>query len=105
MIEQVDREDRGRGEGARAPLFSLGRTVATPAALAALTAEDIETAIHRHVRGDWGNLSDHDREENEFSLKRGFRILSAYTGANGTKFWVITEADRSSTTVLLPSDY
>ena len=61
--------------------------------------------IHRHSIGDWGELDDEDKAENELSLKEGFRILSSYTDRNGTKFWIITEADRSSTTVLLPEDY
>lgn len=85
--------------------FPLGQLVATPAALAELTHEDIQTALKRHLRGDWGDLDKEDKTENELSLEKGFRLLSAYKGANGTKFWIITEADRSYTTVLLPSDY
>jgi len=57
------------------------------------------------VNGDWGELDEHDRKENEFSLKSGFRILSSYALSNGAKIWVITEADRSSTCLLLPSEY
>jgi hypothetical protein len=85
--------------------FQLGRVVITPAALEALDTEDVVAAMRRHVTGDWGELDEHDRAENELSLRQGFRLLSAYTAASGTKFWVITEADRSVTTVLLPSDY
>jgi hypothetical protein len=70
-----------------------------------LTNEDILSALSRHSRGDWGDVGDADREENELSLREGFRLLSAYRAANGTKFWVITEADRSLTTVLLPEEY
>ena len=55
--------------------------------------------------GDWGELCEEDRQENEFSLREGFRLLSAYTSAQGEKFWVITERDRSVTTVLLPEEY
>ena len=61
--------------------------------------------LHRHVVGDWGDLDGDDRAENELSVQEGFRILSAYHLRNGTKIWVITEADRSSTTILLPEEY
>ena len=83
----------------------LGHIVATPNALLRLTNEDILMSIQRHQAGDWGDVCEEDRQENELSLKQGFRLLSVYHGANGTKFWIITEADRSSTTVLLPEDY
>ncbi|HYE17365.1 MAG TPA: hypothetical protein VEA69_02915 [Tepidisphaeraceae bacterium] len=89
----------------RAPKFSLGQVVATPAALEVLADSDVRTALARHASGDWGELDPADTAENETSLTHGFRLLSAYTSAAGTKFWVITEADRSATTVLLPSDY
>jgi hypothetical protein len=87
--------------------FPLGRIVATPGALGALeeAGENPGTFIKRHSAGDWGELDDHDRQENELSVERGFRILSSYTLASGTKLWIITEADRSSTTLLLPSEY
>jgi hypothetical protein len=85
--------------------FSLGRIVATPAALQVLSEIDIRTALARHIRGDWGDLDKRDKAENELALEEGFRLLSAYSTASGKKFWVITEADRSVTTVLLPEDY
>ena len=85
--------------------FSLGQTVATPNALSKLTHEDILKALDRHVTGDWGEASKEERNENELSFKKKFRLLSVYRGTNGTKFWIITEADRSFTTVLLPEDY
>ena len=85
--------------------FRLGHIVATPNALERLSQDDILTAIGRHQAGDWGDVSVADREENELSLKQGFRLLSVYHSGNGTKFWLITEADRSATTVLLPEDY
>jgi len=85
--------------------FLLGRIVATPNALEVLTEIAIRSALARHMRGDWGDLDEHDKAENELSLAQGFRLLSAYQSAEGTKFWVITEADRSVTTVLLPEDY
>ena len=89
------------------PLFPLGRVVATPGALAALEAagELPHRYLARHVRGDWGELPDEDRKENELSLREGFRILSAYRTRLGVRLWVITEADRSSTCVLLPEEY
>jgi hypothetical protein len=79
--------------------------VATPNALAQLTQDDILRGLQRHQAGDWGDMDEHDRQENELSLKSGFRLLSVYRAANGVKFWIITEADRSATTVLLPEDY
>ena len=85
--------------------FRLGHIVATPNALTSLTEEDIVAAIQRHQAGDWGDLPEEDRQENELSLQQGFRLLSAYCSAQGVKFWIITEADRSVTTLLLPEDY
>ena len=85
--------------------FKLGQTVITPNALETVLPADVFHAIQRHASGDWGELCAADKAENELSLREGFRILSAYRDANGTKFWIITEADRSVTTVLLPEDY
>ena len=87
--------------------FALGQTFITPGAEEALNIAG-ETAIQflrRHISGDWGELSEDDVHENELSLKEGFRLLSAYRTAKGQKIWIITEADRSSTTILLPSEY
>jgi hypothetical protein len=83
----------------------LGQTVATPAALRVLTRPDIAAALRRHAAGDWGDVDAHDRTANDDALRTGERLLSVYRAANGTAFWVITEADRSVTTVLLPDDY
>jgi hypothetical protein len=87
--------------------FPLGQVVATPGALAALqeTGEEPTQYLRRHNGGDWGELGNHDTQENETSLQHGFRLLSAYTLRNGVKIWIITEADRSSTTILLPQEY
>jgi hypothetical protein len=87
--------------------FPLGQIVSTPGALDALARAGQEPwqFIERHVAGDWGEVDEHDRGENELSLKKGFRILSAYTLSDGTKIWIITEADRSSTCLLLPEEY
>jgi hypothetical protein len=89
----------------RTPRFPLGRLVATPGALEALTNDDIQRALSRHLVGDWGDLDADDKRANDGSLKSGDRLLSAYHGHGLTKFWIITEADRSLTTVLLPSEY
>ena len=85
--------------------FRLGHIVATANALAVLSQDDILAAIQRHQAGDWGDVPEEDRQENELSLQQGSRLLSAYSSAQGVKFWIITEADRDSTTVLLPEDY
>jgi hypothetical protein len=87
--------------------FSPGTVVATQGALAAFQAsgDDPLALLVKHISGDWGNVDEHDRVENELSLRHGLRLLSAYTLSNGTKVWVITEADRSATTFLLPDEY
>ena len=85
--------------------FRLGRIVATPNALKSITRNDILKAIGRHQSGDWGDLCAEDRKANDDALIQHTRILSVYHAANRTTFWLITEADRSVTTVLLPEDY
>ena len=89
------------------PRFPLGQVVATPGALAALEEAGDRPAdlLKRHLAGDWGEVDEHDRQENERSLADGCRLLSAYTLSTGTRLWIITEADRSSTTLLLPEEY
>jgi hypothetical protein len=87
--------------------FPLGETYITPGAEEALMIAG-QTGIEflrRHMSGDFGHLADEDAQENELSLQEGFRVLSAYRTAKGQKLWIITEADRSSTTILLPSEY
>jgi hypothetical protein len=89
------------------PLFHLGRVVTTPGALDAL-AEAGQTPwefLARHVQGDWGDISDSDRQANDDALKDGSRLLSAYQTKTGRRLWVMTEADRSSTCLLLPDEY
>lgn len=90
-----------------APKFMLGCAVATPGALIALkeAQDSVRTYLNRHASGDWGEVSSQDAAENELSLLAGFRLLSAYRIKDGTRIWIITEADRSATTVLLPEEY
>lgn len=90
-------------------LFPLGQVTMT-AGVCARVAENAEFAKHvtqgvqRHASGDWGSVDDADRRENELSLQQGARLLSAYGEGDG-KIWIITEADRSLTTILFPSEY
>jgi hypothetical protein len=84
--------------------FPLGQLVITRKAAGRLSPEEIADGIARHARGDWGDLSPQDAAENDLSLREGFRLLSAY-GRGDRRFWIITEADRSATTILLPADY
>ena len=87
------------------PKFPLGATVITPTALNELNEDEVRNALQRHHCGDWGHTCDADREENELSLKEGHRLFSVYYSSAGRKFWIITECDRSVTTVLMPEDY
>jgi hypothetical protein len=89
----------------RSPL-PLGKVVATPGALKLLSemGEDPFGYITRHAAGDWGNLCAFDRRQNEIALQDGYRIFSSYDVSAG-RVWVITEADRSVTTILLPEEY
>ena len=86
-------------------LFRLGRIVATPNALSQLTQLEILRALQRHQAGDWGDVDEEDRQANDRALQEGTRLFSVYHSATGIKFWVITEADRSATTFLMPEDY
>ncbi|RFU47354.1 hypothetical protein [Paraburkholderia sp. DHOC27] len=90
------------------PRFPMGRPVITPAAQAALDAAGIEGVLllARHIHGDWGNLSIEDLAANALALLTGKRLLSSYNLPDGrSKVWIITEADRSVTTILLPEEY
>lgn len=88
----------------RKPL-SLGRTVITPAAQELLHHGDVISAMQLHQSYDWGEVSENDWNANNDALKRGLRIISVYRDRYGTMFRIITEADRSYTTVMLPEDY
>ncbi|WP_353627682.1 hypothetical protein ABNQ24_06870 [Ralstonia pseudosolanacearum] len=89
------------------PRLALGQLVATPAAVAALSEAGVSVyrLLNRHTCGDWGELSDEDRQQNELAVTTGQRVLSSYLLGNGQKIWIITEWDRSATTVLLPDEY
>lgn len=89
------------------PLFVIGMTVATPRAMAVLETQGIApiTLIERHVSGDWSEMQADDQESNRKAIQNGSRVFSSYTLANKVKIWIITEADRSSTTILLPEEY
>ena len=101
------RRNRNTSRRASVTRFTLGQTFITPGAEEALQIAG-QTAIEflrRHMSCDWGELSDDDVQENELSLEQGFRLLSNYQTGKGQPLWIITEADRSATTVLLPSEY
>lgn len=86
--------------------FALGQTVSTSNAMATLNPEDAFSALRRHASGDWGDCGPVDWESNDLALANGEdRIFSVFHDRNGVKFWIITEWDRSVTTVLLPEDY
>ena len=87
------------------PLFALGQIVATPGVLESVARTDVLKALGRHALGDWGEVCGQDRQTNDEALLHGFQLLSAYQSETGTKFWIITEGDRSVTTILLPDEY
>ena len=120
-----DESNTSATSGPRGPLVPLGRVLATPGALHALAVAEVHrghgarragadapasdslvaSLLARHVSGDWGQLDAEDQAANEQALAYGTRILSAYDLATGERVWIITEADRSATTLLLPSEY
>ncbi len=107
MNNTRNNEPNNDGAPSKASRFALGQIVSTPGALEALHAAN-QTPIEflaRHAGGDWGTVGTGDAAENELSVKEGFRILSAYALSTGVHIWIITEADRSVTTVLLPEEY
>lgn len=88
-------------------LFHLGNIYITPGALEVLgeAGQSPDEFLVRHVNGDWGDLCEEDKQENKYALEHGFRVFSAYFTKTRKKIWVITEADRSMTTILLPEEY
>jgi len=87
------------------PSFPLGNIYITRGASDALNHSDVLGVLGRHVQGDWGDVCEEDKQANDAAVQDGERILSAYVAGSGTRFWVITEAARSATTVLLPDEY
>ncbi len=85
--------------------FPLGRLVVTTNLIALISPDEVFAAVQRHASCDWGEVCEEDRESNEEALIDGSRILSVYSSSSGTTFWIITEWDRSVTTVLMPEDY
>jgi hypothetical protein len=85
--------------------FTLGRLVITAPANETLNRMDVYAALQKHSHRNWADCSHEDGKMNDVSVREGFRILSVYSDRYGTRFWIITEADRSVTTVLLPEDY
>jgi len=89
----------------RRPKFWTGFFCVTRPADEKIERKEIMDAFWRHESGDWGDVCAEDKEANETALQFGGRLFSAYHDSNGVKFWIVTEADRSATTVLLPDDY
>ena len=87
------------------PQFQLGEIVATAHCHQTISERDRLIALNRHASGDWGDICEDDRGLNELSLRDGSRLLSVYKDSKGKTFWIITEADRSVTTLLMPEDY
>ena len=85
--------------------FPLGRVVITTNAAQHLSSAEILRALRRHGLGDWGNTHPEDEGQNDLALQNGERLFSVYRSRSGQTFWIITEWDRSATTVLLPDDY
>lgn len=85
--------------------FNVGRVDVTPGADDQVHEDDLFDFFVRHTAGDWGEVDDEDRQANDEALVNGRRLLSAYTDRYGVRLWIITEADRSATTLLLPEEY
>ena len=100
MISSVS--DPSESDGAK---FPTGSIVATRGILEVVPMDEIRRALIRHISGDWGNLDKEDKASNDRALIEGARLFSAYNSESNVRFWIITEADRSATTVLLPSEY
>jgi hypothetical protein len=86
-------------------MFKLGKVVLTQNANQTIDKQSVANALQRHHKGDWGDLCDENKQRNDEALKHCDRLFSAYRDKNGIKFWIITEHDRSYTTILLPEDY
>ena len=89
----------------KAKQFPTGRLLCTPGAMNSVGRDEMMAAYFRHRKGDWGEVCPEDWRSNDQAIRSGMRILSAFHTRTGQKFWIITEADRSATTILLPEDY
>lgn len=105
-MNATNRNDQQRDQRSKTICFSLGQVFATPGALDLLdsNAQNSSELLLRHQSGDWGNVPPEDAEENDHSVANGNRILSSYP-VGDARIWIITEADRSYTTLLLPEEY
>ena len=86
-------------------VLDFGVVCVTQGATDRLNKDDVRNALSRHICGDWGIVEMDDWYQNDNSLRNGFRILSAYVDRNSQKFWIVTEGDRSTTTIMLPEEY
>lgn len=86
-------------------LFNIGDLYMTRGVNEEIEIIEIQLALNRYLKGDWGNVCKEDKETNDYALKNGERLLASYTSSKGIDFWIITEWDRKTTTVLLPSEY
>ena len=85
--------------------FRAGQLLATPGVLSTVPRNELMTAFYRHLRCDWGDVCDEDKQRNDQALKDGSRLFSAYQLSENCRLWIITEADRSATPILLPEEY
>lgn len=102
-----DSSPAAHDKAAGTPLFTLGQVLATPGALELLETHQLTALpfLLRHVSGDWGDICAEDRQSNAEALQYGYRVMSVYMLSKAERLWIITEADRSSTTLLLPEEY
>lgn len=102
-----DSSPAAHDKAAGTPLFALGQVLATPGALELLETHQLTALpfVLRHVSGDWGDICAEDRQANADALQYGYRLMSVYELSKTERLWIITEADRSSTTLLLPEEY
>lgn len=102
-----DSSPAAHDKAAGTPLFALGQLLATPGALELLKSYQLTALpfVLRHVSGDWGDICAEDRQSNADALHYGYRLMSVYELSKAERLWIITEADRSSTTLLLPEEY
>ncbi len=104
MKEKPMTTPRNQSKTGKRRAFALGEIVVTPGVAQTIEALDCHQALQRHAGGDWGSCSAHDWEENALALDNGWPLFSLYYDQSGTPFWIVTEADRSMTLILLPAE-